>query len=255
MNATAIGLDLAKNLFQVHGVDCMGKPLLRKQLKRKEVLAFFANLPRALIGIEACAGAHYWARELIKLGHDVRLISPQFVKPYVKGNNNDANDAEAICEAVGRPNMRFVPLKSPQQQDLQMLHRVCRSLVKERTGVANQTRGVFGLLRLAGGLGSADQGLRGQDPGGLSQQPGVPETGDDPRCGTDHRDGNGRGLGRGQEFRERPAGGGLAGHRASAPIQWRQAEAAGTQQARRYLPAHLADPWRSLGRQDGGGQG
>ncbi|MEW6039034.1 MAG: transposase, partial [Pseudomonadota bacterium] len=105
MNATTIGLDIAKHVFQVHGVDRTGKTALRKQLKRKEVLAFFANLPAALIGLEACAGAHYWARELIKLGHAARLISPQFVKPYVKGNKNDANDAEAICEAVGRPTM------------------------------------------------------------------------------------------------------------------------------------------------------
>ena len=116
MNATTIGLDIAKQVFQVHGVDRVGKTVLRKQLKRAQVLAFFANLPPALIGIEACAGAHYWARELIKQGHEVRLIAPQFVKPYVKGNKNDANDAEAICEAVGRPSMRFVPLKSPEQQ-------------------------------------------------------------------------------------------------------------------------------------------
>jgi len=153
MNATTIGLDIAKNVFQVHGVDRAGKTVLRKQLKRKEVLAFFANLPVALVGIEACAGAHYWARELIKLGHAVRLISPQFVKPYVKGNKNDANDAEAICEAVGRPNMRFVPLKSPEQQDVQMLHRVRQSLVKERTAVANQTRGLLGEYGIVIGQG------------------------------------------------------------------------------------------------------
>ena len=103
MNITTIGLDIAKNVFQLHGVDANGKVALRKQLKRVQVLAFFANLPPCLIGLEACGGAHYWARELLKLGHDARLISPQFVKPYVKGNKNDANDAEAICEAVGRP--------------------------------------------------------------------------------------------------------------------------------------------------------
>jgi transposase len=126
---------------------------LRKQLKRHQVLAYFANLPPALIGIEACAGAHYWAREVTKLGHEVRLISPQFVKPYVKGNKNDANDAEAICEAVGRPTMRFVPVKSPEQQDIQMLHRVRQSLVKERTAVANQTRGLLGEYGLVIGQG------------------------------------------------------------------------------------------------------
>jgi transposase len=103
MNITTIGLDIAKNVFQLHGVDANGKVALRKQLKRVQVLAFFANLSPCLIGLEACGGAHYWARELLKLGHDARLISPQFVKPYVKGNKNDANDAEAICEAVGRP--------------------------------------------------------------------------------------------------------------------------------------------------------
>jgi transposase len=144
MNATTIGLDIAKQVFQVHGVDRTGKTVLRKQLKRAQVLAFFANLPPALIGIEACAGAHYWARELIKQGHAVRLIAPQFVKPYVKGNKNDANDAEAICEAVGRPSMRFVPLKCPEQQDIQMLHRIRQNLITQRTAVANQTRGLLG---------------------------------------------------------------------------------------------------------------
>lgn len=144
MNVTTIGLDIAKQVFQIHGVDRSGKRVLRKQLKRGQVLAYFANLPPALIGLEACAGSHYWARELIKLGHDARLISPQFVKPYVKGNKNDANDAEAICEAVGRPSMRFVPLKSPEQQDIQMVHRIRQSLVKQRTALANQTRGLLG---------------------------------------------------------------------------------------------------------------
>ena len=144
MNATTIGLDIAKQVFQVHGVDRAGKTVLRKQLKRGQVLAFFANLPPAVIGIEACAGSHYWARELIKLGHEVRLMAPQFVKPYVKGNKHDANDAEAICEAVGRPSMRFVPLKSPEQQDIQMLHRIRQNLIKQRTAVANQTRGLLG---------------------------------------------------------------------------------------------------------------
>lgn len=144
MNATTIGLDIAKTVFQVHGVDRADKTVLRKQLKRARVLAFFANLPPAVIGLEACAGAHYWARELIKLGHDARLIAPQFVKPYVKGNKHDANDAEAICEAVGRPSMHFVPVKSPEQQDIQMLHRIRQNLVKQRTAAANQTRGLLG---------------------------------------------------------------------------------------------------------------
>ena len=153
MNATTIGLDIAKNIFQVHGTDSHGKRALRKQLKRAQMLAYFANLPAALIGIEACAGAHYWARELIKLGHEVRLISPQFVKPYVKGNKNDANDAEAICEAVGRPNMRFVPVKSREQQDLLMVHRIRKGLVKERTALTNQIRGLLGEYGIVMGVG------------------------------------------------------------------------------------------------------
>jgi transposase len=143
MNIKTIGLDIAKNVFQLHGVDGNGKTVLRKQLKRDKLLEFFANLLPCLIGLEACSGAHYWARELIKLGHDARLISPQFVKPYVKGNKNDANDAEAICEAVGRPAMRFVPIKSIEQQDIQMLHRVRSGLVKERTALANRIRGLL----------------------------------------------------------------------------------------------------------------
>ena len=144
MNVTTIGLDIAKNVFQVHGVDKAGKVALRKQLKRTQVLVFFANLPPCLIGLEACAGAHYWARELGKQGHTARLISPQFVKPYVKGNKNDPNDAEAICEAVGRPTMRFVPVKSVEQQDILALHRVRSGLVKERTAKVNQLRGLLG---------------------------------------------------------------------------------------------------------------
>jgi transposase len=143
MNIKTIGLDIAKHVFQLHGVDSNGKTMLRKQLKRDKLLEYFANLRPCLIGLEACSGAHYWARELIKLGHDARLISPQFVKPYVKGNKNDANDAEAICEAVGRPAMRFVPIKSIEQQDIQMLHRVRSGLVKERTALANRIRGLL----------------------------------------------------------------------------------------------------------------
>ena len=122
MNITTIGIDLAKNVFQIHGVDGQGKTRLRKQLKRSQMRAFFANLPACLIGMEACGGAHHWARELQKHGHTVRLIAPQFVKPYVKTNKNDVADAEAICEAVGRPNMRFVPIKNVDQQALLTLH-------------------------------------------------------------------------------------------------------------------------------------
>ena len=116
MKITTVGIDLAKNVFQVHGIDDRGKAVLCKQLRRAQVAVFFANLPPCLIGMEACASAHHWARTLLSFGHTVRLIAPQFVKPYVKTNKNDVADAEAICEAVGRPNMRFVPIKSIEQQ-------------------------------------------------------------------------------------------------------------------------------------------
>lgn len=123
MNLTTIGLDLAKNLFQVHGVDEQGESVLRRKLKRADVVNFFATLAPCLIGMEACAGTHYWARKLAGFGHKVKLIAPQFVKPYVKGNKNDARDAEAICEAVSRPNMRFVPVKTVEQQAVLSLYR------------------------------------------------------------------------------------------------------------------------------------
>lgn len=123
MNVIRIGLDIAKTVFQIHGVDQHGKVVVKKTLSRGEVLGFFANTPASLIGIEACAGAHYWARELIKLGHDARLMAAQFVSPYRKSGKNDANDAEAICEAVGRPNMRFVPVKSEEAQAVLAVHR------------------------------------------------------------------------------------------------------------------------------------
>lgn len=148
-----LGLDTAKHIFQLHGVDQCGQKALRKTLKRAQVLVFFANLPPCLIGLEACAGSHYWARELMKLGHEVRLISPQFVKPYVKGNKNDANDAEAICEAVGRPNMRFVPVKTTEQQDINLVHRVRQGLVEARTALVNRTRGLLGEYGLIIGQG------------------------------------------------------------------------------------------------------
>src|SRR5271156_3255463 len=116
MKITTVGIDLAKSVFQVQGVDERGKAVLRKKLKRAEVGKFFANMPACLGGMEACGSAHYWGRKLVDLGHTVKLMAPQFVKPYVKTNKNDARDAEAICEAVARPNMRFVPLKLPEQQ-------------------------------------------------------------------------------------------------------------------------------------------
>jgi transposase len=128
-------------VFQVHGVDQHGKVVLRKRLSRGQVLAFFANLPRCVIGLEACGGAHFWARELTKLGHEVRLMPPQYVRPYVKTNKHDAADADACCEAVQRPGMRFVPVKNEQQQSLLMLHRIRDRLIAERTGTINAIRG------------------------------------------------------------------------------------------------------------------
>jgi len=143
MKATTIGIDLAKNVFQVHAVNEYGKTVLKKQLKRDQMAKFFANLPATLIGMEACSGAHYWARKLTGMGHDVRLMAPQFVKPYVKTNKNDAADAEAICEAVARPNMRFVPVKNIEQQAVLSLHRVRQGFISARTAQANQIRGLL----------------------------------------------------------------------------------------------------------------
>lgn len=143
MKVATVGLDIAKRVFQVHGVDDTGVVVLRRRLQRDEVAPFFANLLACRVGLEACGGAHYWARRLSALGHTIRLIAPQFVKPYVKSNKNDANDAEAICEAVSRPHMRFVPTKSVEQQDIQCLHRVRSRLVSGRTQLANQVRGLL----------------------------------------------------------------------------------------------------------------
>lgn len=143
-DVTTIGIDLAKNVFQVHGADKHGKVVFRKQLRRSQMAAFFANLPPCLIGMEACASAHYWARKFMSFGHTVKLMAPQFVKPYVKTNKHDVADAEAICEAVGRPNMRFVAIKTPEQQSVLALHRARQGFVKQRTAQANQLRGLLG---------------------------------------------------------------------------------------------------------------
>ena len=143
MQIVRIGLDLAKWVFEVHGVDTYGKVAVRKTLRRNTVSAFFANIPPCLVGMEASNGAHYWAKLLSELGHDVRLISPQFVTPYVKSNKNDRNDAEAICEAVGRPNMRFVPVKSAEQLTVQAVHRIRSRLINNRTRLVNQIRGIL----------------------------------------------------------------------------------------------------------------
>lgn len=150
---TTSGLDLAKSVFQVHAVDEMGSVVMRKRLRRSQVLAFFAEIPPCLIGLEACATAHHWARELIALGHEARLMPPNYVKAYVKRNKHDVADAEAICEAVRRPSMRFVPIKTAEQQSALMMHRARDLLVRQRTMLVNALRGhlaEFGLIEAQG---------------------------------------------------------------------------------------------------------
>src|SRR3954452_16872752 len=170
---TTIGLDIAKNVFQLHGVDAAGNVLLRKRLRRDEVLEFFASVKPCLVGMEACATAHYWARELVKLGHTVRLMPPAYVKPYVKRGKTDAADAEAIAEAVTRPTMRFVAVKTAEQQAVLMLHKGRDLLVRQRTMLINALRGhlaEFGIIaaRGPGGVSAAIAALH-------EEQEGLPE--------------------------------------------------------------------------------
>src|SRR5271165_2624868 len=155
MEVTTIGLDIAKRVFQAHGTDASGKAVLRRKLQRPEVLAFFAALPPCLVGIEACSTAHYWAREITALGHEVRLMPASYVKPYVKRGKTDAADAEAISEAVTRPTMRFVPIKTAEQQAVLMLHRTRDLLVRQRTMLVNALRGHMAELGVI-----APQGIR-----------------------------------------------------------------------------------------------
>src|SRR6478609_3258551 len=153
---TTIGLDIAKTVFQVHGVDAGGQVIVRRQLKRRYVVPFFQKLSPCLVGIEACASAHHWSRELQALGHTVRLMPPAYVKPYVKRQKNDTTDAEAICEAVSRPNMRFVPTKSPEQQSCLMLHRARHLFIRQQTAVINSIRAYlaeFGIVAPVGRRG------------------------------------------------------------------------------------------------------
>ena len=150
---TTIGLDIAKSVFQVHGIDAAGQVVVRRQLKRRYVVAFFQKLPPCLIGIEACASSHHWSRELRALGHTVRLMPPAYVKPYVKRQKNDATDAEAICEAVTRANMRFVETKTPEQQCGLVLHRTRHLFIRQQTAVINAIRAhlaEFGIIAPVG---------------------------------------------------------------------------------------------------------
>lgn len=153
---STIGLDISKSVFQVHGVNAAGQVVIRRQLKRRFMLAFFEKLPPCLVGIEACASSHYWSRELQALGHTVRLMPPAYVKPYVKRQKNDTTDAEAICEAVTRPNMWFVPTKTVEQQICLMLHRARHLFIRQQTAVIDSIRAYlaeFGIVAPVGRRG------------------------------------------------------------------------------------------------------
>jgi len=165
---STIGLDIAKSVFQIHGVDANGLVVIRRQLKRRYVLAFFEKLPTCLIGIEACASSHHWSRQLQALGHTVRLMPPAYVKPYVKRQKNDMADAEAICEAVTRANMRFVPTKTPEQQSGLMLHRTRHLFIRQQTSVINAIRAhlaEFGVIAPVGRKGMEELLRVIADPG------------------------------------------------------------------------------------------
>jgi transposase len=284
-NITTVGVDLAKNLFQVHGVDDRGKVVLRRALKRADLTSFFARLAPCLIGMEACGGAHFWARKLSELGHTVRLMAPQFVKPYVKTNKNDARDAEAICEAVARPNVRFVPIKTVEQQALLTVHRARQAFVSARTAQSNQLRGLlseFGIVmpkgiavleqRMPQILEDAENGVPGVSRElftrlyahfkELSEQMGELER----QIKAWHRENSTSqrleaipGIGpltasalaasnRGCEgVQEWPTAGRLAGSGPTPVLQRRQRTVARDQQARRFVSTHAAHSRRSLG--------
>ena len=168
---TTIGLDIAKSVFQVHGVDAAGQVVIRRQIKRRQVSAFFQKLPPCLVGIEACASAHHWSRELQALGHSVRLMPPAYVKPYVKRHKNDATDAEAICEAVTRPNMRFVATKTPEQQSCLTLHRTRHLFIRQQISVINVIRALLAEFGIVASVGR----------NGVEQLLGVAADASDPR--------------------------------------------------------------------------
>ncbi len=160
-NVTTIGIDLAKNVFQLHGVDREGKTVLQKRVSRLKFLEVMRELPKCLVGIEACGGSNYWARQLKTMGHNIKIMSPQRVKPYIGSTKNDYKDAEGICEAVGRPKMLFVPIKGVEQQDIQSIHRIRTRLIESRTALVNQIRGLlseYGIV-LAQGISHIRNGL------------------------------------------------------------------------------------------------
>lgn len=175
MQVTTVGVDLAKNVFQVHGITETGEVVFNRTIRRAQLLAFFEDLPACLVGMEACGSSHYWARQLSALGHDVRLIPANYVKPYVKRGKADAADAEAICEAVTRPTMRFVAIKSEEQQGVLFLHRARDLIVRQRTQLGNMLRGLlaeFGIV-IAQGIGSSVKFAKGVLEGGLPRIPEV----------------------------------------------------------------------------------
>lgn len=180
MTIATIGVDLAKNVFQVHGVDDHGKVVVRRALRRREMLSFFGGLAPCLVGMEACATAHHWARELARFGHEVRLMPPAYVKPYVKRNKSDTADAEAICEAVRRPTMRFVAVKSIKQQAVLMLHRGQALLVRQRTMLVNAVRAHLAEFGIVTGLGvsnvvTAARDLLRPDNAGVPEGGAIPD--------------------------------------------------------------------------------
>uniref|UniRef100_UPI00406D3566 IS110 family transposase n=1 Tax=Azotobacter sp. NL3 TaxID=3083257 RepID=UPI00406D3566 len=294
MKLKRIGVDLAKQVFQIHGVDSHEQAVCRKQLKRSQMLDFFRQLEPCTVAMEACGSSHYWARELRVLGHEVRLIAPQFVKPYVKSGKNDANDAEAICEAASRPNMRYVEVKSAEQQAGQALHRIRSRLIRARTALVNEIRGLlgeFGLVesrhgvaatrRLAqAALADAENGLPGQMRGLLVELQGelvehearlsrLDET-IQRRAREDERverlmlvEGIGpitatalvSAVGDARQFRSARQFAALAGVGSSPTLQRRQGAAGPDQQARRYLLAHAAGSRSPSGAQALPGQG
>jgi transposase len=283
MAAAFIGLDLAKSVFQVHGVDAHGKAVVAKRLRRDAVLAFFANLPPCVVGMEACAGSHFRAREIARLGHTVRLMAPQYVKPYVKRQKNDRADAEAICEAVQRPSLRFVPVKTEQQQGTLAIHRVRETLVGQKTQLINALRAhlaEFGIVAPQGAgtiseltavladledtrvpalarsvlQGLVDQ-LRDTErrveelDARLAEQAREDKVCQrhDPGDRADHRDGAGGDDRRRHGLRVRPSLGGLAGPGAAPDLERRQGAPGRHLQGGRRLPAPDAGQWRPGG--------